>query len=146
MPRNGMTDDEKGRLKSSHATLVEELMKQGIEKLLDRCLQVDLLTDNQYEDLLESQTTKDNKARKFLNMVKKSRKKDAFDLLCKSLKEADFDYAAGLPAPSSITPEFHRTLSRDNAHVSLYVCRLLTSSGFFDLSVVYYNFQPVVTK
>ena len=141
-----MTDDEKGRFQSNHFALVEELAKPGMDKLLDMCFQVGLLTENQYEDFLKSPATADNKARKFLNMVKKSRKKDAFDLLCKSLKEADFDYAAGLPAPSSITPEFHRTLSRDNAHVSLYVCRLLTSSGFFDLSVVYYNFQPVVTK
>ena len=81
-----MTDDEKGRLKSKYPTLVEELAKQEMEKLLDRCLQFDLLTDDQYEELRQSKTTKSNKARDFLNMMKKSRKEHAFDLDRKSTR------------------------------------------------------------
>ena len=141
-----MTDDEKGRLKSKYPTLVEELAKQEIEKLLDRCLQFDLLTDDQYEELRQSKTTKSNKARDFLNMMKKSRKEHAFDLLCKALKQADFAYAASLISPSSTTTESRQTLSQDNSQVSLYVWRLLTSSGFFHLSGVCFNFQPVMIK
>ena len=141
-----MTDDEKGRFQSNHFALVEELAKPGMDKLLDMCFQVGLLTENQYEDFLKSPATADNKARKFLNMVKKSRKEHAFDQLCKALQEADFAYAASLLSPSSTTTESHQTLSQDNSYVSLYIWRLLTSSRFSHLSVVCFKFLPVMIK
>lgn len=146
MPHKGMTDDEKDRLRSNHATLVEELAKPGIKKLLDMCLQVGLVNDDQYDDLLELQATKDDKARQFLSMMKKSRKEHTFDLLCKALKEAGFAYAVSLLSPSSTTTESCQTLSRDNSHVSLYVWRLLTPSDLFHSSVVCFNFQPVMIE